>query len=301
MKLCRFNEGRLGVVDGDQIRDVTAATHVLPPLIWPVPPGDHAVRHLDRLLGEVQYILPSSLALPLSEVRLLSPVANPSKVIAAPLNYQLHTDEVGRDVQIHTNTHTTTFEGYRNPIAKLGLFLKATSSVVGPSEGVELAFADRRSDHEVELAVVIGSTARHVAEEDALDVVAGYAVALDMTVRGTEDRSMRKSADSYTVLGPWLVTRDELADPTSLRLSVAVNGERRQEATTAWLTVGVRELIALASRWYTLYPGDVILTGTPDGVGPVNPGDAMTAFVEHVGEMVVSVREPVRAFAADRA
>lgn len=290
MKLCRFNEGRLGVVAGAELRDVTAATRVLPGLAWPVAPGDHAVRHLGRLREEIRSCLPTAPVVAWSEVSLLSPVANPSKVIAAPLNYAPHADEVGRDPELHANTHQSAFEGYSSPIEKLGLFLKATTSVVGPGEGVTLVFPDRRSDHEVELAVVIGREAKEVAEEHALDLVAGYCIGLDMTVRGPEDRSMRKSPDTYTVLGPWLVTADEVADPSSLRLSIKVGEDVRQRATTASLTVGVRRLISLASQWYTLYPGDVILTGTPEGVGAVAAGDSMTAFIEGIGEMVVPVR-----------
>jgi 2-keto-4-pentenoate hydratase/2-oxohepta-3-ene-1,7-dioic acid hydratase in catechol pathway len=289
MRICRFDEGRLGVIEGDAVADVSASAEVLGPLNWPVPPGDHAIRGFSALRAEIERLLPGAPRRPLADVRLLSPVANPSKVIAAPLNYALHTDEVGADAEIHANSHATTFAGYATPIEKLGLFLKATTSVVGAGEGVRLAFGDRRNDHEVELAVVIGEQAKDVAPTEALDIVAGYCIGLDMTVRGPEDRSMRKSADTYTVLGPWLVTRDEIEDPDALVLSIEVDGEPRQEANTAALTVGIRELIALASRWYTLYPGDVILTGTPEGVAAVNPGQTMRASVERIGEMQVRV------------
>ena len=99
------------------------------------------------------------------------------------------------------------------------------------------------------------------------------AIGLDVTIRGSEDRSLRKSADSYTVLGPWLVTADEIPDPGALDLEIAVNGERRQKSNTKYLILGVAELIELASSFYTLYPGDVVLTGTPEGVSPIKPGD----------------------------
>lgn len=290
MKICRFDEGRLGVVEDDAVADVTAATDVLAPLAWPVAPGDHALRNLGALRERVDALLPDAPRVPLAGVRLLSPVANPSKVIAAPLNYRLHTQEVGTDAEIHASTHATTFDGYATPVDKLGLFLKANTSIVGPGEGVELVHPDRRNDHEVELVVVIGQEASDVAPADALDVVAGYCIGLDMTVRGPEDRSMRKSADTYTVLGPWLVTADEIADPDALDLWLTVEGDTRQRASTADLTVGVRDLIALASRWYTLYPGDVLMTGTPDGVGPVEAGETMVAHVERLGEMSVAVR-----------
>jgi len=291
MRICRFDANRLGVVDahGGIVTDVTAAAAALPPLAWPAPHGDHAIRHLATLREAIDGARPRAERIAIDRVRLLSPVANPSKVIAAPLNYAKHTDEVGAQVEIHANTHPTTFEGHRTPIDKLGLFLKSSTSVAGPGEGVRLAHPDRRTDHEVELAVVIGAEAREVPEAHALDIVAGYCIGLDMTVRGTEDRSLRKSPDSYTVLGPWLVTAEEIDDPGALALSISVGDELRQRSTTASLTVGLSELIALASRWYTLHPGDVVLTGTPDGVAPVAPGDVMTARVDGIGEMQVRV------------
>ncbi|MCZ6763438.1 MAG: fumarylacetoacetate hydrolase family protein, partial [Alphaproteobacteria bacterium] len=160
----------------------------------------------------------------------------------------------------------------------------------GAGEGMDVIFPERRSDHEVELALIIGRRASNVSQADALDVVAGYCIGLDMSVRGTEDRSMRKSADGYTVLGPWLVTPDEVPDPQKLDFWIKVNGETRQSSNTGLMTVPIDELIALASRWYTLYPGDVILTGTPEGVGPVVSGDVMEAHIESVGTMTVAVR-----------
>ena len=149
---------------------------------------------------------------------------------------------------------------------------------------------ERRIDHEVELAVVIGREAFRVRREEALGHVAGYAAGLDMSVRGTEDRSWRKSFDSATVLGPWLVTADELGDPGDLDLTLEVNGEVRQASSTRHLIFDVARLIEYASATYRLYPGDVILTGTPEGVGPVGQGDVMRAEVERIGAMAVRVR-----------
>ena len=291
MRICRFNGDRLGVVlpAEDAVADVTRAVGVLPAVGWPLPPGDQLVRHLSAVTREIERLLPGAERVALAGVELQSPVANPSKVIGAPLNYADHQVEVGEQPAIHANTHASQFDGFRTPIDKLGLFLKATTSIVGPSAGIRLAHPDRRTDHEVELAVVIGAEAADVAPEDALDVVAGYCIGLDMTVRGPEERSLRKSPDGYTVLGPWLVTAEEIASPDALALSLTVGDELRQQSTTGSLLVGVRELIALASRWYTLYPGDVLLTGTPEGVGPVRSGDVMTAELEQLGRMQVNV------------
>ncbi|HET9642729.1 MAG TPA: fumarylacetoacetate hydrolase family protein [Burkholderiaceae bacterium] len=157
---------------------------------------------------------------------------------------------------------------------RAGLFLKATSSLVGPGEGVPVILPDRRMDHEVELAAVIGREAKNVSAAQALQYVAGYTIGLDITIRGPEERSMRKSPDGYSVLGPWFVTADELPDPGALELELSVSGQRRQHSSTRDLIIDVAGLIEFASRFYTLHPGDVIYTGTAEGVGPIKPGDA---------------------------
>jgi 2-keto-4-pentenoate hydratase/2-oxohepta-3-ene-1,7-dioic acid hydratase in catechol pathway len=137
---------------------------------------------------------------------------------------------------------------------------------------------------------VIGRRTGPIAEADALGAVAGYAIALDMVVRGKEDRSFRKSPDTYAVLGPWLVTADELGDPGALDFTLHVNGDRRQEANTRDMIIGIARQIAWASSVYTLYPGDIIMTGTCQGVAPVKAGDVMTLAFERIGQMTVAVR-----------
>ena len=293
MRLCRFNDGRLGLVEGSNVLDVTAALDVLPSYRYPLPRHDVLVEHLDKVRQRVEEVRNQAAVLPLDSVRLLSPVANPGKIIAAPVNYQKHLDEVKSDIQIHANNpaHTIT-------IQQAGVFLKATSSLVGAAEGIAVRKPDRRTDHEVELAFVIGRMASQVSRADALQYVAGYAIGLDVTIRGSEDRSLRKSADSYTVLGPWLVTADEVRDPGVLDLEISVNGERRQKSNTKYLILGVAELIELASSFYTLYPGDVVLTGTPEGVSPVEAGDHLVATIERIGTMEVDVRAAEPADAA---
>jgi 2-keto-4-pentenoate hydratase/2-oxohepta-3-ene-1,7-dioic acid hydratase in catechol pathway len=285
MRLCRFNDDRLGVVEGATVRDVTAALDVLPRARYPLPGHDLLIAHLAEVVTRARALAAGAPPLPLSDVRLLSPVANPGKIVAAPVNYQKHLDEVRGDRELHHGNvaHTVT-------IHSAGLFLKATSSLVGPGEGVAIRKPDRRTDHEVELAFVIGREARDVAAADALDYVAGYSIGLDVTIRGSEDRSFRKSPDSYSVLGPWLVTADEIPDPGTLDLQLAVNGELRQKSNTRHLILGVRELIELASSFYTLRPGDVIYTGTPEGVSPIQPGDHIVATIERIGSMEVDVR-----------
>ncbi|MEK7945245.1 fumarylacetoacetate hydrolase family protein [Pigmentiphaga sp. YJ18] len=290
MKICRYDEGRIGLVEGDTVYDVSSVKDRLPALAWPVPPGDLFIERLGELIPAIQAAKAGAATRRLADVRLLSPIATPSKVIAAPLNYHAHVDESLADSQIHNNVHIAHYEGFKSPVAKFGVFLKSAQSVVGASQGVRIAFPGRRNDHEVELAVVIGKQGKDIPAADAMAYVTGYCIGLDMTVRGTEDRSYRKSADSYTVLGPWLVTADEIADPGNLDFSIEVNGEPRQRANTRDLITGIAELIEVASHVYTLYPGDVIMTGTPEGVNTVQPGDVMHARIEGLGEMDVAVR-----------
>lgn len=285
MRLCRFGEDRLGVVEGSNVKDVTAALDVLPACRYPLPRYDVLMANLGQVTARVKTIARDAPSIPLASVKLLSPVANPGKLIAAPVNYQKHLDEVKGDVQIHANN-----PGHTLTIQSAGLFLKATSSLVGPDEGVAIRMPDRRTDHEVELAVVIGREGSRISRASALEHVAGYSIGLDITIRGSEDRSFRKSADGFSVLGPWLVTADEIPEPGSLDLQISVNGAQRQKSNTRYLILGVPELIELASSFYTLYPGDVIYTGTPEGVSPIEPGDEIVATIERIGTMRVAVR-----------
>ncbi|MBG6116389.1 MULTISPECIES: fumarylacetoacetate hydrolase family protein [unclassified Sphingobium] len=248
---------------------------------WPAEPGDAIIAQLGAVLesGIDIDVRPS---LDLSTVVLESPVARPHKIMGAPVNYHAHIEEANADPEINAGKTFTTLEAY-------GLFLKANSSLIGPNEPFRVAFADRRTDHEIELVIVIGKTARHVPREKALDYVAGYTAGLDMTVRGKETPCYRKSPDGYCVLGPWLVTPDEIGDPDDLALSLKVNGDTKQEARTSLLILGVARLIEYASALYTLHPGDVIMTGTPAGVGPVEPGDVIDASVENIGSLRISI------------
>jgi 2,4-diketo-3-deoxy-L-fuconate hydrolase len=282
MRLCRFAEDRIGLVRGENVFDVTAALADLS-YRYPLPRFDPLIANLSKVRAEMERVADKGSPVPGANARLLSPVANPGKIIAAPVNYKKHLEEARADAEIH---HQKQIE----EIQRVGLFLKATSSMVGPSEGVAIRHPDRRTDHEIELAVVIGKPADRVTAAHALEHVAGYCIGLDITVRGPEERSLRKSIDSYTVLGPWLVTADEILDPASLDLVLTVNSGVRQKANTRDLIIGVSELIAFASSFYTLMPGDVLLTGTPEGVAPIQAGDLMDAAIAGIGRMDVLVR-----------
>lgn len=282
MRLCRFDHDRLGLVLGSEIADVSAALDILPASRWPLPRGDLLIAHLDAVRGRVAALAATAPRRMPGQVRLDSPVANPSKIIAAPVNYMKHVEEARADAGIHFGADIKTIDHY-------GLFLKSNTSLIGPGEAVRLPPLGRRIDHEIELAVVIGREGYRIPEVAALDYVAGYAVALDMVIRGPEDRSWRKSFDTFSVVGPWLTTPDEVKNPGNLDFRIEVNGGIRQASNTKYLIFGLAKLISYASQAYRLYPGDIIMTGTPEGVGPVNPGDVMDCWIEQVGEMRVAV------------
>ena len=289
VRFCRFDSDQLGLVEGDVVYDVSSALECLPSHRWPFPLGDALVRRLDSVRKAASEVKAKAKTYRLDQIRLLSPVANPSKVMAAPANYRLHVEIDAADPAVHHNLHNKQLEGVERPVEKLGLFLKANSAVSGPHDGVRLNWLDRRNDFEAELCIIIGKTCRKVSAEHAFDYVAGYCVGLDMSVRGVEDRSFRKSADTYCVLGPWLTTADEVRDSGNLELWLKLNGEYKQRSSTAAMTVGIPRLIELASHAYTLYPGDVIMTGTPEGVGSVKPGDVISAGCDGLGAMTVPV------------
>jgi 2-keto-4-pentenoate hydratase/2-oxohepta-3-ene-1,7-dioic acid hydratase in catechol pathway len=283
MQLCRFDDDRLGLVEGEAVRDVTSALDILPRHAYPLPRFDPLIANLSAIRERIASVSARAPSRPLSGIKLLSPVANPGKILAAPVNYKKHLEESRADPGIH---HQKQVE----EIQKMGLFLKATSSIAGPGEGVALRHLDRRNDHEVELAVIIGKSGREISPARAFEHVAAYCIGLDMTVRGPEERSLRKSVDSFTVLGPWLVTADAIGNPAELDLRLGVNDEPRQQANTRDLLLTIPELIRFATSFYTLHPGDVLLTGTPEGVGPVKPGDRIVAEIQGIGRMEVMVR-----------
>jgi 2-keto-4-pentenoate hydratase/2-oxohepta-3-ene-1,7-dioic acid hydratase in catechol pathway len=266
-------------VQGDEVLDVTKALEAIPAQRWPLAQGDPFILNFKKVLATAKKLAPKAKRKKLAKVKLLSPVANPGKIIAAPINYNDHIAESIKDPGIaHGRTNI------QKGIGDWGLFLKAGSSLIGFGEEIRLRWPERRNDHEVELALVIGKRGNKIAREQALSHVCAYAIGLDMTVRGPELQCFRKSIDTYSVLGPWLVTADEIGDPNHLDLSITVNGELRQNSNTKYLVYDVERLIEFGSSMYTLHPGDIIMTGTPAGVSPVKPGDILHARVEGVGE-----------------
>jgi len=252
MRLVSYDDGQVGCLAGDQVIPLPARTMRDAIAAWDggelTTPG--------RANGT-----------PLSAVRLRVPVADPSKIIAAPVNYRDHQAEMNSEAQV----------------GALGFFLKAPSSLLDPGGIVQLPYRDRRFDQEGELALVIGRIARRVSERDALSYVFGYTGLLDITMRGGEDRSTRKSFDTFTPMGPVLVTADEFGDPDDAQLRCWVSGDLRQQASTGDLIWGVAKLVSYASSVTTLYPGDVITTGTPAGVGPLAVGDDIRLEISGLG------------------
>ena len=283
MRICWYNDNRLGLVKGDRVYDASKALEKLPKPAYPMARnGDPLLVHLAELRPVIEAAATGS-GTPISEVKFLSPVASPSKVIGTPTNYADHIAEADKQRDVFTMKRPST------NIDDQGLFLKANSCLIGAGEVVKLRFPQRRTDHEMELGVIIGKPASNIKLEDALNYVAGYCIALDMVVRGSQDRSMRKSVDTYGVAGPWMVTADEIADPQNLEFSLAVNGEIKQKSNTKNMIMDLKRQIQFGSEYYTLLPGDIIMTGTCSGVSQVKPGDVMHCEIETIGAMDVRI------------
>jgi 2-keto-4-pentenoate hydratase/2-oxohepta-3-ene-1,7-dioic acid hydratase in catechol pathway len=274
MKLFRFNGGRVGITVDNNSYDLTDALGI-DTQAWPPVQMVQLIADFER---RMQGILEHAATRPLelSTARLDVPLEWPNKLLAYPVNYVKHGLEMNSKNRADLN----------------GFFLKANSSLSGPNDPIVLPeFAEAREiHHECELGIVIGKGGKNISREDAFQHVFGYACLIDMVVRGTEERVMRKSYDSFCPFGPWIVTADEVPDPTNLQARLWVNGELRQDANTRDLIVDIPSMIELASRVATLYPGDIIATGTPEGVGPVKRGDTVRIAIEHVGEMTLDVR-----------
>ena len=291
MKLCRFDNDRLGVVSGDaakgySVHDITDLQTQIRAAHPYATYADAVIAALPTWRGRMEEAGAKAPGKPLASVKLLSPIARPPKNIAAPTNYSAHIAEmqVRRDQGMNIGKHSP-------KIQEAGIFLKSNTSIVGPSQGIPIRFPERRNEHEAELVVIIGKQGTDIPIAKAMDYVAGYCLGLDMTTRGPEDRSFRKSIDGYSVLGPWFVTADEIKDPNDLPLALDVGGEVRQNTNTSQLIYNVQKLIEFASSFYTLYPGDVYYTGTPEGVAPVKPGDWIrVTSAPQLGELKIQCR-----------
>ena len=285
MHICRFTlkndpsaKPRVGLLGPDGVRDVTQVTDALPTLRWPLPPGDQLITHLPELRSQIEALAAAATPVPRDQVNLLSPVANPGKFVCGVGNWKHH----------------------GAPLGMIGFLFKVTSALAGESDGVQIRWTDRTTVHEPELAMIIGRKCVNVSEEEALDYLAGYTCAFDMTMKEEhEDFSFCKAFDTYGVLGPSMVTAEEIANPSDLGYKFWVDGDLRGERSFQDLTGSPAQLVAFASTVMTLYPGDVILSGAAD-VGPILPGETMTIDIPRVGHMdvLVSVSPNARPVAA---
>ena len=273
MKFARYNGGRVGIVADRGVIDITDAIGI-DTAEWPPVGMTRFIADFDTSKDRLARIAAEGPQQPMDEVTLESLVPWPNKLIAIPVNYHAHALEMSSPA-ISRNG---------------GFFMKSNSSLSGAGTPIVLPdLPGRQVHHEAELGVIIGRECRHVSHEDALDQIFGYCCLLDITVRGKQERAIRKSYDTFTPVGPYIVTADEVGDPSDLDVRLWVNDELRQDANTRDMIIDVREIIHMTSSVMTLYPGDIIATGTAEGVGPIEAGDTVTIEIPRVGRMSVGV------------
>ena len=291
MKICHYNENEAGVVVGERVHPIGAALAGAGHL----KPGYTMLEVIDALANVpaamqcARDCLRAAAALPLVSVKLLAPILNPPSLWAAAANYKAHQAEM----LVQSGGADRTQLGKDDLMAEF--FLKPSSSIIGPGGTVVLPRISKDVDFECELCAVIGTRARRVTEERALDCVFGYTICWDISQRDPwgrnrqNTRNIRKGFDSFTALGPWIVTRDEIAEPQDLAIEVEHNGAPAMIAHTSDMICGLREHIRFLSSVLTLRPGDLITTGTPAGVRKLAAGDRLKGRIEKIGEMSLRV------------
>ncbi len=282
MKLVSFryqNKIDIGAVDGDQIIYGSGHNNIPTNMIDFLASGETAKAELQQLINSGHN------RMPLAEVELMAPVPRPGKFLGISLNYGDHIAETGRD-----KPEYPTF------------FTKQSTCVIGPGEAIQRPKVSEKVDYEGELAFIVGKRCRHVPLEKAAEVIAGFTIVNDVSVRDWQIRSptwmLGKSFDTHGPMGPWLVTADEIGDPHNLDLKTWVGDQLRQNANTCQMIFNCYEMIAYLSQAMTLEPGDVIATGTPSGVGVkmkprgyLLPGQTVRIEIEKIGTLVNSVIE----------
>jgi len=276
--------------DGRDIRDITP---LLPRELdsWARQRVNWAIRNWAELEPAIHAGDGSVFAV--DEVVLRAANPSPGQLIGLPSNFRTHVGEIG--------AMTVTAKG--KTARDIGFFLIAPSSVSGAGEAFEIpSDSERRFDHECEVGVIIGKGGRDIPRESAMEHVFGYSALVDATMRivpekASEDRSLRKSFGRFTPLGPWIVTRDSIGDFETIESTLSVNGKERQRARMADMIVSVPEAIEIISSVVELNPGDVIASGTPGGVGPLEVGDTLVISVDRVGSMTIPVRSRPQASA----
>lgn len=292
MKICHYNNKQAGVVVGDQVYNIGDA------LIKAglARQGYTMLEIIDALVNNpaamqiARDAAQGSASIPLSSVKLLAPIQNPGSLWAAAANYRAHQKEMiermGSDDRVTKSKDELMAE----------FFLKTTSSIIGPGDTIILPKISKLVDFECELCAVIGRPAKKVSEEQALDHVFGYMMCWDISQRdpwgkGVQNtRNIRKGFDTFTALGPWIVTKDEVGEPQNLSIKVLQNGKEAMTAHTSDMICGLRDHIRFLSSCLTLRTGDLITTGTPAGVSKLNPGDHLHGTLEKVGSMELHVK-----------
>lgn len=272
MKVARFDDQKIGLIHAGTVIDVSDLVGE-DAGAWPPVAMNRLIANFAALRGTLESALTRS-GIPIERVKLHTPIPWPSKVIAYPVNYHEHGEEMHAAYRANNQ----------------GFFLKPPSALSGPSEPIVLpALPGRRIDHECELAIVIGKQGRDIPRDRWRDYVFGYSCLIDAVVRGKEERVARKAYDTFCPVGPWIVTADEIDDPGQLQGRLWVNDELRQDANTRDLVVDIPGMIETASAVMTLFPGDIIASGTPAGVGPMKPGDKVKIEFEGIGSMTLDV------------
>lgn len=287
MRIACFNDHRVGVLVDGGIHDVTDLVDgddEMAGLATELRVAE-LISRFDELRAPIVERVALSTPIALSEVRLRCPTPRPRNFWAAPRNYATHGAEM-----------VGTLSAGQGTPRELGLFVKGGGSLADPDGPIELPpLPGRRFDHEAEIGVVIGRTARGVSASEAMGHVFGYTLVIDATMRLTEtqreERTMRKSFATFSPVGPAILTADEVADPGLLTVRLWVNDELRQEGSLSDLIVDVAGLVEMASAVSPLEPGDLIATGTPAGVGPIAPGDEIVIECEPIGRLRIPVTE----------
>jgi 2-keto-4-pentenoate hydratase/2-oxohepta-3-ene-1,7-dioic acid hydratase in catechol pathway len=292
MKICHYNSNQAGAVVDDKVYPIgdalVKAGHVRG--------GYTMLEVIDALANNAAAMqcardaAQGAGALPLNSVKLLAPITNPGSLWAAAANYRAHQQEMmGRMGSVDRAAKS-------KDELMAEFFLKTTSSIIGPNDTIILPKISKLVDFECELCAVIGKRARKVSEDHALDHVFGYTICWDISQRDPwgkgvhNTRNIRKGFDTFTALGPWIVTRDEIDEPQNLSIKVLQNGKEAMIAHTSDMICGLREHIRFLTSCLTLRPGDLITTGTPAGVSKLNHGDHLHGTIEKIGSMELNVK-----------
>jgi len=292
MKICHYNSNQAGAVVGDRVYPIGEALVKAGHLRT----GYTMLDVIDALANQPAAMqcardsLQAGSPVPLSSVKLLAPIFNPPSLWAAAANYKAHQEEMRGRMGSSDRSQLSKDE------LMAEFFLKPSSSIIGPGGRVIIPKISKDVDFECELCAVIGKRARNVTEEKALDYVFGYTICWDISQRDPwgwgrhNTRNIRKGFDTFTALGPWIVTKDEIDDPQNLSIKVEQNGTLAMNAHTSDMICGLREHIRFLTSLLTLRPGDLITTGTPAGVRKLSDGDHLRGSIEKIGEMELSVR-----------